>query len=145
MYRQLAIQGLSLLLDSNMDVGLKHCLSMAYSDDPHVRAVFIHVFSQVLGVESTDDDNEGEGAENHSEAPDENGDKTEVKIDQEPEYREKAKEKAKEKDKDEEHDQGSATKRKKRFQIMDRATEGQVQPSRLCEVSPVRVIMPFLC
>ncbi|CAE6422943.1 unnamed protein product [Rhizoctonia solani] len=136
LYRQLAIQGLSLLLDANMDVGLKHCLSMAYHDDPHVRAVFIHVFSQVLGVEPTGDDNEGEGVENHSEAPDENGDKAEVKIDHEPEdkEKEKEKEKAKDKEKDEEQDGESIMKRKKRFQIMDRTAEGQVQPSRLCEI-----------
>ncbi|CAE6451306.1 unnamed protein product [Rhizoctonia solani] len=124
LYRQLAIQGLSLLLDANMDVGLKHCLSMAYHDDPHVRAIFIHVFSQVLGTEPGD--TEGEGGENQSETPDENGDKTEVKIDQEPED----KEKAKEKDKYEE----SVIRRKRRFEITDRKSEGQVQPSRLCEI-----------
>ncbi|KAJ1309139.1 hypothetical protein OPQ81_004812 [Rhizoctonia solani] len=129
MYRQLAIQGLSLLLDANMDVGLKHCLSMAYHDDPHVRAIFIHVFSQVLGTEPADNENEGEGAENQSEAPDDNGDKAEVKMDQEPDDKEKEKEK---KEKEEERENG--IRRKKRFQITDPQAEGQVQPSRLCEI-----------
>ncbi|KAG8732817.1 Ras GTPase activating protein ira2 [Ceratobasidium sp. 423] len=55
-----------------------------------------------------------------------NGDKAEVKIDQDPED----KEKAKEKDKYEE----SVIRRKKRFEITDRKCEGQVQPSRLCEI-----------
>ncbi|ELU45404.1 RasGAP domain-containing protein [Rhizoctonia solani AG-1 IA] len=133
MYRQLAIRGLSLLLDANMDVGLKHCLSMAYHDDPNVRAIFIHVFSQVLGTEPTDEDNEeGEDGENQSEVPEDNGGKAEVKIDPEPEDKGNGKEKGK--DKDEEQDGASVMKRRKRFQIMNHASEGQVQPSRLCEI-----------
>ncbi|KAF8681504.1 GTPase-activator protein for Ras-like GTPases [Rhizoctonia solani] len=133
MYRQLAIRGLSLLLDANMDVGLKHCLSMAYHDDPNVRAIFIHVFSQVLGTEPTDEDNEeGEDGENQGEVPEDNGGKAEVKIDPEPEDKGNGKEKGK--DKDEEQDGASVMKRRKRFQIMNHASEGQVQPSRLCEI-----------
>ncbi|KAH7343309.1 hypothetical protein B0J17DRAFT_171910 [Rhizoctonia solani] len=126
-YRQLAIQGLSLLLDANMDVGLKHCLSMAYHDDPDVRSIFIYVFSEVLGTEPPDEEDD-EGAENQSEAPDENGEKAEVRLEQEPEDKEKAKVKY------EERERENGIKRKRRFQIMDRKAEGQVQPSRLCEI-----------
>ncbi|CAE6527674.1 unnamed protein product, partial [Rhizoctonia solani] len=154
MYRQLAIEGLSLLLDANMDVGLKHCLSMAYHDDPQVRAIFIHVFSQVLGAEPPEE-TEGEGAENQSEVPDENVDKAEVKIDPDPEgkkekekeketekgtekEKEKETEKEKEKEKDEdqerERERETVVKRKRRFEITNNRTEGQVQPSRLCEI-----------
>ncbi|KEP55513.1 RasGAP domain protein [Rhizoctonia solani 123E] len=135
MYRQLAIEGLSLLLDANMDVGLKHCLSMAYHDDPHVRAVFIHVFSQVLGSDPPEE-NEGDGAENQSETPDETGDKAEAKLEHEPEgKKEKQKEdKDKDKDEDQEREQEGRVKRKRRFEITNRKAEGQVQPSRLCEI-----------
>lgn len=126
-YRQLAIQGLSLLLDANMDVGLKHCLSMAYHDDPHVRTVFIHVFSQVLGADPPDDEpdkpsetpEDGDVVDEHAEKADA---KSKAETEQEPE------------EKDEDREKEREGRRKRRFQIEDRKAEGQVQPSRLCEM-----------
>jgi hypothetical protein len=120
LYRQLTVQGLSLLLNANIDVGLKHCLSMAYHDDPHVRTVFIHVFSQVLGADEPREDasvktGEAEDASNDMEVT------SKAETEQEHE------------DKDEDREKVHEEK-KKRFEIADRGAEGQIQPSRLCEV-----------
>ncbi|QRV73161.1 GTPase-activating protein [Ceratobasidium sp. AG-Ba] len=121
MYRQLTVQGLSLLLDANMDVGLKHCLSMAYHDDPHVRTVFIHVFSQVLGADPRD--NEGVKSTDNETTTADIETKSRAGTEQSHEQEEK------EDDPEKIHEE-----KKKRFQIADRKSEGQIQPSRLCEM-----------
>ncbi|KAG8696350.1 Ras GTPase activating protein ira2 [Ceratobasidium sp. 394] len=125
LYRQLTVQGLSLLLDANMDVGLKYCLSMAYHDDPHVRTVFIHVFSQVLGADSPEEETaksgEGEAATAEGETGSRSGTEQETVREQEREEKDEDREKVHE-------------EKKKRFKIADRKSEGQVQPSRLCEM-----------
>lgn len=123
LYRQLAVQGLSLLLDANMDVGLKHCLSMAYHEDPHVRTVFIHVFSQVLGEEPHEDAPE---KADEADPADEDGTEIDGKSKSGSENANDRKDEGDDKDQEEE--------KRKRFKIADRRSEGQIQPSRLCEV-----------
>ncbi|KAG8749958.1 Ras GTPase activating protein ira2, partial [Ceratobasidium sp. 428] len=130
LYRQLTVQGLSLLLDANMDVGLKYCLSMAYHDDPQVRTVFIHVFSQVLGADPPEEEAAGkpgevEPATTESETKSRSGTEHSHGHEQEPEQEQDDKDEDREKTHDE---------KKKRFQIADRKSEGQVQPSRLCDM-----------
>lgn len=44
----LAIAALSNLLAANMDVGLKHCLTLGYHDDPALRGAFMQLVSRVL-------------------------------------------------------------------------------------------------
>ena len=44
----LAMVILSNLLASNIDVGLKHCLSLGYHADPSCRSAFIHIMSNLL-------------------------------------------------------------------------------------------------
>ena len=44
----LAIASLSNLLSANVDVGLKHCLALGYSDDPALRTAFMRVLVNVL-------------------------------------------------------------------------------------------------
>ncbi|KAG9100039.1 Ras GTPase activating protein ira2, partial [Ceratobasidium sp. 370] len=129
LYRQLTVQGLSLLLDANMDVGLKYCLSMAYHDDPHVRTVFIHVFSQVLGADPQEDEAAKPGGSDTTTIEGEAGSRagTEQGHDHEPSPEQE------QEDKEEGRGKVHAEK-KKRFRIADRKSEGQMQPSRLCEM-----------
>lgn len=44
----LAMAVLSNLLASNIDVGLKHCLSLGYHQDPLFRSAFIQIMSNLL-------------------------------------------------------------------------------------------------
>ncbi|KAG8745587.1 Ras GTPase activating protein ira2 [Ceratobasidium sp. 414] len=129
LYRQLTVQGLSLLLDANMDVGLKYCLSMAYHDDPHVRTVFIHVFSQVLGADPQEEETAKPGEAETATIEDEAGSRagTEQGHGHEPTPEQEQE--------DKEEDSGKVhEEKKKRFKIADRKSEGQVQPSRLCDI-----------
>ncbi len=47
--RELVITGLSHLVSSDPEVGLKQCLDLAYGDDSRSRAIFAHVFARVIG------------------------------------------------------------------------------------------------
>ncbi|WOO81456.1 Neurofibromin [Vanrija pseudolonga] len=47
-YPALAIQVLSNLLSANIDVGLKHCLTLGYHDDPTIRTAFMQLISNIL-------------------------------------------------------------------------------------------------
>lgn len=95
---------------------------MAYHEDPHVRTVFIHVFSQVLGEEPHEDAPEKAG---EADLADEEGTEVEVKSKAGTEN---------ENDKKHENNEENQDEKRKRFKIADRKSEGQVQPSRLCEV-----------
>jgi neurofibromin 1 len=44
----LAIHALSNLLSANIDVGLKHCLSLGYHEDPALRTAFMQLLTNVL-------------------------------------------------------------------------------------------------
>jgi len=44
----LAIAALSNLLSANMDVGLKHCLTLGYHEDPLLRSAFLQLTSSIL-------------------------------------------------------------------------------------------------
>lgn len=44
----MALLVLSNLLAANIDVGLKHCLSMGYHEDPLYRSAFIQIMSNLL-------------------------------------------------------------------------------------------------
>jgi len=44
----LAISALSNLLSANMDVGLKHCLTLGYHEDPLLRSAFLQLTSSIL-------------------------------------------------------------------------------------------------
>jgi neurofibromin 1 len=44
----LAISALSNLLSANIDVGLKHCLSLGYHDDPALRTAFMQLLANIL-------------------------------------------------------------------------------------------------
>jgi len=46
--RELAITGISRMLSSNMDAGLRHCIVQGYSDDLRMRCTFALVFSKVI-------------------------------------------------------------------------------------------------
>jgi neurofibromin 1 len=46
--RDHVINGLSYLLTSNSDVGLKHFLPLGYDADPAVRGIFCHVVARVM-------------------------------------------------------------------------------------------------
>ncbi|PVG03445.1 hypothetical protein CPB86DRAFT_723065 [Serendipita vermifera] len=46
--RELAILGISNMLSSNMDAGIRHCLSFGYHDDARMRAIFLLIFTRVL-------------------------------------------------------------------------------------------------
>lgn len=47
--RELVITGLSHLVSSDPEIGLKQCLILAYGDDNRCRAIFAHVFARVIG------------------------------------------------------------------------------------------------
>ena len=47
--RELVITGLSHLVSSDPEIGLKQCLDLAYADDYRGRAIFAHVFARVIG------------------------------------------------------------------------------------------------
>lgn len=47
--RDLVITGLSHLVGSDPEVGLKQCLDLAYGEDFRGRAIFAHVFAKVIG------------------------------------------------------------------------------------------------
>ncbi|CAK9779949.1 putative ras GTPase activator [Cutaneotrichosporon oleaginosum] len=47
-YQALAILVLSNLLSANVDVGLKHCLSLAYHEDSTIRTAFMQLVSNIL-------------------------------------------------------------------------------------------------
>ncbi|KAG8905759.1 Ras GTPase activating protein ira2 [Tulasnella sp. 403] len=51
--RELIISGLTNLLSSNMEAGLKHCLPMGYNEDPRARRIFVHTFARVLQQETS--------------------------------------------------------------------------------------------
>jgi hypothetical protein len=36
------------MLSSNMDAGIRHCLSFGYHDDARMRAIFLLIFTRVL-------------------------------------------------------------------------------------------------
>jgi hypothetical protein len=46
--RELAITGISRMLSSNMDAGLRHCIVQGYSDDLRMRCTFTLIFSKVI-------------------------------------------------------------------------------------------------
>ncbi|KAH8096624.1 hypothetical protein BXZ70DRAFT_945419 [Cristinia sonorae] len=48
-HRELIIQGLASLVSANTEFGVKHCLPMAYDEDPLKQTIFTHVFARVLG------------------------------------------------------------------------------------------------
>lgn len=96
---------------------------MAYHEDPHVRTVFIHVFSQVLGEEPHEDAPEKAG---EADPTDEDGTEVDMKSKSGSENANDRKDEGDDKDQEEE--------KRKRFKIADRRSEGQIQPSRLCEV-----------
>lgn len=47
--RDLVITGLSHLVISNSENGVKHCIALAYDGDLKKRTIFVHVFARVLG------------------------------------------------------------------------------------------------
>ncbi|OBZ70421.1 Neurofibromin [Grifola frondosa] len=47
--RELTIAGLASLIGANTEVGVKHCLYLAYDPDPTKRMIFAHIFVRVLG------------------------------------------------------------------------------------------------
>jgi hypothetical protein len=46
--RELVITGLAHLVSANTESGFKHCLPLAYDEDPRKRTIFAHVFARVL-------------------------------------------------------------------------------------------------
>lgn len=46
--RELVITGLSHLVTANAESGFKHCLLLAYNQDPRKRTIFARVFARVL-------------------------------------------------------------------------------------------------
>ncbi|CAL1700085.1 unnamed protein product [Somion occarium] len=47
-YRELVVTGLASLISSNTEFGIKHCLPLAYDQDPLKQTTFTHVFARVL-------------------------------------------------------------------------------------------------
>lgn len=50
----LAIKALSNLLSANIDIGLRHCLSIGYNEDTLIRTAFVKVLCNVLAQGTTD-------------------------------------------------------------------------------------------
>lgn len=51
---ELAIQALSNLLSANIDIGLRHCLTIGYHEDVLIRTAFVRVLCNVLAQQGTD-------------------------------------------------------------------------------------------
>lgn len=51
---EMAIRALSNLLSANVDIGLRHCLSIGYNEDPLIRTAFVRVICNVLAQGTTD-------------------------------------------------------------------------------------------